>query len=94
MRCPRLKRVLVLTFKSLDTCESVYLNLHRRSTLLHSHLHKTIVLCSKEQVNQAYKLCHEGVLGYTGLVRMHGNQVSFLVTNRHLTVADIDSQVD
>ena len=54
-------RVLLLAFKSLDFCESVYLNLHRRSTLLHSHLHKTIVLCSKEQVNQAYKLCREGV---------------------------------
>jgi len=39
-------------------------------------------------------LCHEGVLGYTGLVRMHGTWVSLLVTNRHPTVADVDSQVD
>jgi PleD family two-component response regulator len=54
-------RVLVLSFKSLDTCESVYLNLHRRSAVLQGLVHKTVVLCSKEQVNQAYKLCHEGV---------------------------------
>lgn len=53
--------VLLLAFKSLDLCESVYLNLHRRSEILHGHMHKTIVLCSKEQVQQAYKLCHEGV---------------------------------
>lgn len=53
--------VLLLAFKSLDLCESVYLNLHRRSSLLHGHIHKTIVLCSKEQVHQAYKLCREGV---------------------------------
>ena len=41
--CPRFDkvrpRVLLLAFKSLDFCESVNLNLHRRSTLLHSHLH-------------------------------------------------------
>lgn len=54
-------QVLVLSFKSLDTCESVYLNLHRRSGVLQGLAHKTIVLCSKEQVNHAYKLCHEGV---------------------------------
>lgn len=54
-------QVLVLAFKSLDTCESVYLNLHRKSAALHVGQHRSIVLCSKEQVQHAYRLCYEGV---------------------------------
>jgi len=54
-------QVLVLAFKSLDTCESVYLSLHRNSNTLHVGHHRSIVLCSKEEVQHAYRLCFEGV---------------------------------
>lgn len=54
-------QILILSFKSLETCESVYLTLHRRSDALHATPHKALVLCSKEHVNSAYKLCHDGV---------------------------------
>ncbi len=83
-------QVLVLTFKSLDTCESVYLNLHRRSDVLHGLAHKTIVLCSKEQVNQAYKLCHEGVFDDYVLFWPLVHDVKRLPMSVHLALAALE----
>lgn len=83
-------QVLVLTFKSLDTCESVYLNLHRRSAVLQGLAHKTIVLCSKEQVNHAYKLCHEGVFDDYVLFWPLVHDVKRLPMSVHLALTAIE----
>lgn len=54
-------KILVMAFKSLDACERGYLGLYRKSEYIHTAIHKTITLCSKEQVNDAYRLCVDGV---------------------------------
>lgn len=54
-------QILVLSFKSLDACERFYLGLFRRSEVIHALSHRTVVLCSKEDVRSAFDLCIQSV---------------------------------
>lgn len=53
--------VLVLAFKNLEKSERHCLGLYRRSKNMHSHAHRTVVLCDKDEIQRAYKLCREDI---------------------------------
>lgn len=52
-----LPSVLVLAFDALEKSERYYSELHRMSEEVHRHPHRTIVLCSKDEIKQVYELC-------------------------------------
>lgn len=52
--------VLVLAFKSLQESERYYLGLYRRSQVIHTLAHRTVLLCAKEEVRKAYEQCRKG----------------------------------
>jgi len=49
--------VLVLAFNELAKSELYYLGLYRQSQTLQQHPHRTVILCSKEEVKRVYELC-------------------------------------
>jgi CheY-like chemotaxis protein len=49
--------ILVLAFDTLEKAQGYYLGLLRRSKLVHQQTHRTVVLCSKEEVKAAFELC-------------------------------------
>jgi len=49
--------VLVLAFKTMAKTESYYLGLYRLCEKVHLQPHRTVVLCSKDEVNRAYDAC-------------------------------------
>ncbi len=57
----RLPDVLVLAFKVLNKSEQFYLELYRLSEKIHLQPHRTVVLCSKNDVLNAYELCRKAV---------------------------------
>lgn len=52
--------VLILAFESIASAERYYLGIHRLSSLPYAKPHRTILLCSKDNVRQAYALCKKG----------------------------------
>src|SRR3546814_5902609 len=52
-------QVLVLAFEALADAQHLYLDVFRRSSLIHALAHRTIVLCGKSNLQQAYELCRE-----------------------------------
>lgn len=55
--CPA---VLVLAFTSLAKAQAYYLGLYRLSTQAHTMAHRTVILCSKGELEQVYALCKKG----------------------------------
>lgn len=53
----RLPQVLVLAFDALAKAERYYLSLYRLSSKIHLQAHRTVILCGKDEVNQAAALC-------------------------------------
>ncbi len=53
----RKPEVLVLAFNALEKAERYYLGLYRLSTLIQSIPHRTIILCSKDEVQHVSQLC-------------------------------------
>jgi CheY-like chemotaxis protein len=53
-------RVLILAFKSITKSEDYYLGLYRNAPLVHARPHRTVLLCSKDDVRRAYELCKGG----------------------------------
>ena len=49
--------VLVLAFNTLSKAEQYYLELYRHSATAHQHPHRTIILCSKDELRRVYELC-------------------------------------
>lgn len=49
--------VLILAFNSLEKSERYYLELYRRSSKIHLHPHRTVILCNKDEVKRVYDLC-------------------------------------
>ncbi|MBX9965818.1 MAG: response regulator [Burkholderiales bacterium] len=56
-----LPKVLVLAFDSLEKAERHYLALYRSGERIHDHAHRTVALCSKDDVRAAYELCRQGI---------------------------------
>ena len=53
--------VLVLVFKELEKSQRYYLGLYRQGCAVQLQPHRTIVLCGKDEIHHAYKLCREGI---------------------------------
>jgi CheY-like chemotaxis protein len=51
--------VLVLAFNELEKAERYYLGLYRLSKAVHAMPHRTVILCSKDDVRRAYELCRK-----------------------------------
>ncbi|MEO8837360.1 MAG: hypothetical protein ABI351_01460, partial [Herbaspirillum sp.] len=51
--------VLVLAFNTLAKAERYYLGLYRLSSKIHLRPHRTVVLCSLDEVKQAYQACRK-----------------------------------
>ena len=49
--------VLILAFNGLEKAERYYLGLYRRSTLVHTLRHRTLILCNKDDLRRVYELC-------------------------------------
>jgi PleD family two-component response regulator len=52
--------ILVLAFATLARAQTYYLGLYRLSAQAHAHPHKTLILCSKDELQQVYSLCKKG----------------------------------
>lgn len=53
--------VLVLAFNTLSKAERFCLGLYRLSAMAHTHPHRTIILCNKDEVNRVYELCKKDI---------------------------------
>jgi CheY-like chemotaxis protein len=49
--------VLVLAFDSLDKAQRYYLGLYRLGQAVQQHTHRTVILCSKDEVREVFDLC-------------------------------------
>jgi len=49
--------VLVLAYNTLEKAERHYLGLYRRSAIVHTVRHSTLMLCNKDELAQVYALC-------------------------------------
>jgi CheY-like chemotaxis protein len=49
--------VLILAFNTLEKAEQYYLELYRRSAMVHALAHRTLILCNKGELLRAYDLC-------------------------------------
>lgn len=49
--------VLVLAFDRLDKAQRYYLGLYRQGGALQQHPHRTVILCSKDEVETVFDLC-------------------------------------
>lgn len=54
-------QVLVLAFNTLEKAQRYYLGLYRRGELLRQHAHRTVLLCTKDEVQAAFELCKKHV---------------------------------
>jgi CheY-like chemotaxis protein len=53
--------VLLLDFKDLEKSEQFYLGLFRLGAQTETPTHRAIILCTQQQIRQAYALCHRGL---------------------------------
>jgi PleD family two-component response regulator len=49
--------VLVLAFNTIEKAEAYYLGVHRLGRTAHEALHRTVVLCNKDELRKVYELC-------------------------------------
>lgn len=89
-------RVLLLAFNSLFKAQQYSLALYRHSALPHDVPHRTLILCTKEEVGSAYSLCEKEI--YDDYVLYwplsHDGQrlkMSVLLAMRHLAAAERSS---
>ncbi len=57
----RFPKVLVLAFKQVAAAEQFYLGVYRQTSAAHPGPHRTILLCTKDEVTHAYNLCRRGL---------------------------------
>lgn len=49
----------MLAFNTLEKAERYYLGLYRLCPLVQQHIHRTIILCNKDEVRRVYELCRK-----------------------------------
>ncbi len=54
-------KVLLLAFRDIHKAEQCYLGLYRTGSASGFQPHRTVLLCTKEAVNQAFELCRRGL---------------------------------
>ena len=52
--------VLIVAYDGIEKAERYALALHRRSAAANEHLHRTLLLCTKDELASAIALCREG----------------------------------
>lgn len=83
-------QVLVLAFKSLEACERFYLGLYRRSEVIQSLAHRTLLLCDKDSVRRAYELCLQEVFDDYVLFWPLVHDAQRLAMSVHLALGALD----
>jgi DNA-binding response OmpR family regulator len=51
--------ILILAFEKVADSQRYYLGLYRLSTLVHTIPHRTLILCHKDELREAYELCRK-----------------------------------
>jgi CheY-like chemotaxis protein len=51
--------ILILAFADMAKAEAYYIDLYHNSHLIGSYPHRTILLCNKDEIEQAYQACKE-----------------------------------
>lgn len=85
-------QVLVLAFKSLEACERFYLGLYRRSEVIQSLAHRTLLLCDKETVRRAFDLCMQDVFDDYVLFWPLVHDAKRLAMSVHLALCALDQE--
>lgn len=86
-------QVLVLSFKSLEACERFYLGLYRRSEVIQSLAHRTLLLCDKESVRRAFELCLQEVFDDYVLFWPLVHDAKRLAMSVHLALGALDQEL-
>lgn len=85
-------QLLVLAFKSLEACERFYLGLYRRSEVIQSLAHRTLLLCDKESVRRAFELCMQEVFDDYVLYWPLVHDAKRLAMSAHLALCALDQK--
>lgn len=85
-------QLLVLAFKSLEACERFYLGLYRRSEVIQSLAHRTLLLCDKESVRRAFDLCMQEVFDDYVLFWPLVHDARRLAMSAHLALCSMDQE--
>jgi CheY-like chemotaxis protein len=83
--------VLILAFNGLEKSERYYLGLFRHNGARNLNLYRAIVLCGKDEVESAYKLCREGIFDDYMLFWPMTNDAQRLSMSVHLALRDLRS---
>jgi CheY-like chemotaxis protein len=86
-------QVLILSFKSLEACERFYLGLYRRSDVIQSLAHRTLLLCDKESVRRAFELCLQEVFDDYVLFWPLVHDAKRLAMSVHLALGALDQEL-
>lgn len=86
-------QVLVLAFKSVEACERFYLGLYRRSEVIQSLPHRTLLLCDKETVRRAFDLCMQDVFDDYVLFWPLVHDAKRLAMSVHLALCALDQEL-
>jgi len=81
--------VLILAFNGLEKAERYNLGLYRQNCTVHLNQHRAIVLCSKDEVESAYRLCREGIFDDYMLFWPMTNDAPRLPMTVHLALRDL-----
>lgn len=85
-------QLLVLAFKSLEACERFYLGLYRRSEVIQSLTHRTLLLCDKDSVRRAFELCMQDVFDDYVLYWPLVHDAKRLAMSAHLALCALDQK--
>ncbi len=85
-------QLLVLAFKSLEDCERFYLGLYRRSDVIQSLSHRTLLLCDKESLRRAFDLCMQDVFDDYVLFWPLVHDARRLAMSAHLALCSLDQE--
>lgn len=85
-------QLLVLGFKSLEACERFYLGLYRRSDVIQTLSHRTLLLCDKENVRRAFDLCMQEVFDDYVLFWPLVHDARRLAMSAHLALCALDQE--
>lgn len=86
-------RVLILAFGALEKSEQHYLRLYRQSQRVHLTPHRTVILCSKDEVKNAYELCRKELFDDYILFWPMTHDTPRLLMSVHLALRELDAQI-
>lgn len=84
--------VLVLAFDSLDKAQRYYLGLYRLGSAAHQHPHRTVILCSKDEVQAVFDLCKKAYFDDYVLYWPHSHDGPRLAMSLWIACREMTSQ--